>query len=215
MAETKINDNQLLSGGSDGKSEKYLPKFTDISSRVFIKLLKTGIHSNDNADYYISIKKPGSGDVTDGTVMVISNILFLHIGNGPFLEMWNYGAEQMETLLNNEAFSSLLNSGQRVDFRFNIDGTTLSVYYKTGNTATWTVGPVITDTGINPSAVTDDYLGNNTYMDNSVTVHICWSNFRIVSGGQTLFDTATAVRGLDYNVYNDNDVTVLQLLELL
>lgn len=211
-----INANGSNGGGSPsptpaGTTEKYLPVLKNTSTYLYIDLLGEGLKST-NAEYFFSIR---GGDVGgDGTIIDIAGFLAAHTSYEG-LDSWNNGNQESDQIMTNETLSALAQGGERVDFKVVISGETRSWYWKKASDENWTTGPVITDTGMDPLAESPNLLGNNVYKDNACCQHICWSNFRIVSGGQTLFDASTAVRGVDYNVYDGNDATVLQLLELL
>ena len=193
-----------------GTTEKYLPILQRDSSYLYIELLGDGLKST-NAEYYFSIR---GGDVgQDGTIIDIAGFLAVHT-NYVGLDSWNNGTEESDQIMTNETLSALAQGGERVDFKVVISGETRSWFWKKASDNNWTTGPVITDTGMDPMAESPNILGNNIFKDNACCQHICWSNFRIVSGGQTLFDASTAARGVDYNVYNGNDVTLLTLIEL-
>lgn len=211
-----INDGDSGGGVSPSPTpaettEKYLPVLKNISSFLYVDLLGDGLKST-NAEYYFSIR---GGDVgQDGTIIDIAGIFNAHTSYTG-LDSWNSGNEENDTIMSYDDLNTLKQSGERVDFKVVISGETRSWYWKKASDENWTTGPVITDTGMNTQADAPNLLGNNSQKDNSCAQHICWSNFRIVSGGQTLFDASTAVRGVDYEVYDGNDATVLQLIELL
>lgn len=213
--------NSVINGGSGGggspspapaeTTEKYLPVLKSNSTYLYVELLGDGLKST-NAEYYFSIR---GGDVgQDGTIIDIAGIFnarTMYYG----LTSWNSGNEENDTIISPDDLNTLKQSGERIDFKVVVSGETKSWFWKKASDNNWTTGPVITDTGMNPQADTPNFLGNNSHKDNSCEQHICWTNFRIVSGGQTLFDASTAVRGVDYNVYNEDGATVLQLMELL
>lgn len=213
--------NSVINGGSGGggspsptpagTTEKYLPVLKSNSSYLYVDLLGDGLKST-NAEYYFSIRGGNSGE--DGTIIDIAGIFNAHtVYTG--LDSWNSGNEENDTIMSYDDLNTLKQSGERIDFKVVVSGETKSWFWKKASDENWTTGPVITDTGMNVQSNDPNVIGNNRYKDNSCGQHICWTNFRIVSGGQTVFDTSTAVRGVDYNVYDGNDATVLQLIELL
>lgn len=215
-------NNNINDGGSGGgvspsptpaeTTEKYLPILKNDSSYLYIDLLGEGLKST-SAEYYFSIR---GGDVgQDGTIIDIAGIFNAHTNYTGF-DSWNSGNQESDTIMSYDDLNALKQSGERIDFKVVISGETRSWYWKKASDANWTAGPVITDTGMDPQVESPNLLGNNSYKDNSCCQHICWSNFRIVSGGQTLFDASTAVRGVDFEIYRENsEKAVLQILELL
>ena len=198
MAETKINDNQLLSGGGHSSSETFIQtdsyneEYPQNNSYIDLSPNDPTVLKSNNSDFYCSFIVAMNELDHEQNIFYVEKVCGIGLDVGA-LKSWNWGNNTNDTVI------SSVNGGERYDLKCEIrndgENTTRKWYRKISDTWTAITDAEFTDNGVDPTNTDGIRLFANA-ADARAPFRgiIVWDSIKIDINGQPAFDATTATK---------------------